>query len=92
MRASFLSMQPYVSLACRVRLLPIIITTAGVSVSAETHKPIYHIYRYCNAASIHSPMCSISLTLLHGMCEMRLAWKLFILLILFGALLIIYYV
>ena len=41
MPASFLSLQPCVSLACQIRLLLIIITTADVSVSAETHKPIY---------------------------------------------------
>jgi len=33
------------------------------SVSAETHKPAYHIHRYCNAASTHSLISDIGLTL-----------------------------
>jgi len=63
MPASFLSMQPCVLLTCQVWLLLIIIVTAGVSVSAETRKPIYRIHRYCNAASTHSPIYDIGLTL-----------------------------
>jgi len=47
----------------RVRLLLIVIA-AGVSVSAETHKPIYRIRRYCKATSEYSPIRSIGLTLL----------------------------
>jgi len=46
----------------RVRLLLIVIA-AGVSVSAETRKPIYRIRRYCKAASEYSPIRSIGLTL-----------------------------
>jgi len=46
----------------RVRLLLIIIA-AGVSVSAETRKPIYCIRRYCKATSEYSPIRSIGLTL-----------------------------
>jgi len=47
----------------RVRLLLIVIA-AGVSVLAETHKPIYRIRRYCKATSEYSPIRSIGLTLL----------------------------
>ena len=59
------SMWPCVSLVCQVRLPLILIATADVSVvvSAETRKPIYRIDQYCNAASIHSPISDISLTL-----------------------------
>ena len=64
MPASFLLMWPCVSLACRVQLLLIIIATADVSVSAETLKLIYCIYRYCDATSTHSPMSDIGLTLI----------------------------
>ena len=45
-----------------VKLLLIVIA-AGVLISAETRKPIYHIRRYCNATSEYSPICSISLIL-----------------------------
>jgi len=47
----------------QVRLLLIVIA-ACVSVSAETHKPIYRIRRYCKATSEYSPIRSIGLTLL----------------------------
>jgi len=65
MRASFLSTWPCVSLACQVRLLLIVTATAGVSVSAETCKLMYCIHWYCTAASIHSPMSDIGLTLIN---------------------------
>ena len=50
----------------RVWLLLIVIT-AGISVSAETRKPIYRIRRYCNAMSEYSPIWSIGLTLLRNL-------------------------
>ena len=65
---SFPSIQLCVSLVCRVRLLLIIIATAYVSVSAETCKLIYRIHWYCNAASIHSSISNIGLTLVLGTC------------------------
>jgi len=65
MRASFLSTWPCVLLACQVRLLLIVTATAGVSVSAETCKLMYCIHWYCTAASIHSPMSDIGLTLIN---------------------------
>jgi len=46
----------------QVRSLLIVIA-AGVSVSAETRKPIYSIRRYCKATSEYSPIRSIGLTL-----------------------------
>jgi len=46
----------------RVQLLLIVIA-AGVSVSAETRKPINRIRRYCKATSEYSPIRSIGLTL-----------------------------
>jgi len=45
----------------RVRLLLIIIAV-GISVSAETRKPIYRIRQYCEATSEYSPIRSIGLT------------------------------
>jgi len=45
-----------------VRLLLIVIA-AGISVSAETRKPIYRSRRYCKATSEYSPIRSIGLTL-----------------------------
>jgi len=50
----------------RVRLLLIVIAAgpAGVSVSAETRKPIYRIRRYCKSTSEYSPIRSIGLTLM----------------------------
>jgi len=46
----------------RVRLL-LIVFAAGASVSAETHRPIYRIRRYCKATSEYSLIRSIGLTL-----------------------------
>jgi len=54
----------------RVRLLLIVIA-AGVSVSAETRKPIYRIRRYCKAMSEYSPICSIGLTLVNAPTHKR---------------------